>query len=91
MIFLKFINFLIIHIHKGQRICIPSSNYNQYNLNSNTNTGTSCNYYTVRSGDTFASLSNNNPTLISGLVTANPNVNGNLLTAGKIIEIRQIK
>jgi len=66
----------------GSQICIPSCYYSSYNLNS---AATSCTYYTIKAGDTFSSLSNGNPTLISYLSTANPTVNPNAPTVGSQI------
>ena len=66
----------------GSTICIPTSLYSSYNFNSY---ATSCTYYTVKSGDTFATLSNNNAALISSLQSANPSVNGYSMAVGSTI------
>jgi LysM repeat protein len=65
----------------GTQICIPTATYGSYKLTA----ASSCTYYTVKSGDTFSTLSNSNTALISALQSANPTVNGYALTVGSTI------
>jgi hypothetical protein len=51
----------------GSTICIPSASYSSFNFDTSSNTA-SCTFYTIRSGDSFYSLSNGNSALISALV-----------------------
>ena len=53
----------------GTTICIPSASYSSFNFGTSSNTAAaSCTFYTIRSGDSFYSLSNGNTALISALV-----------------------
>ena len=58
----------------GQSICIPSASAASYNLNGGGGgaaiIATTCaSYYTIKSGDTFYSISNGNSALLSALVS----------------------
>ena len=68
----------------GQSICIPATSAGSYNLYSSSTTGCAS-YYTIKSGDTFYSISNGNSALISALTAANPSVNPSALTVGQSI------
>jgi len=69
----------------GQQICIPSTTAGTYNIGSSSYTTGCTSYYTIKSGDTFYSLSGGNSALISALTAANPSVNPSALTVGQQI------
>jgi LysM repeat protein len=66
----------------GQQICIPSSNAGSYSISGVT---TGCTYYTIKSGQTYYSLSGGNSALISQLTVANPSLNPSNLAVGQTI------
>ena len=63
----------------GITLCIPTSSFSSYNLNSG------CTHYTLKENETFKSLSNGNEALIKYLEFLNPALNPNANLVGQTI------
>jgi len=70
----------------GQQICIPSTTAGTYSISGGSSSyANGCTYYTIKSGQTYYSLSRGSSALISQLTIANPSVNPSNLAVGQTI------